>query len=270
MLNSKPRVSILISILNGEATLDKCLQSLFSQTYQNFKVVCLNENSSDSTGKILKKWQRFFGKDRFIILNNEKKLGVPRSSNKGLVFIDTFYIARIDHDDYWHKEKLKKQIKFLEKNRDYGLIGCNHINIYEDNAKEKKYIRLPKTDELIRKKLFRRNPFAHSCIVAKTDLIKKVGGYTETIKYGSDLNLYLKIFPYTKFYNIQEFLCYRLMLNQGISISRQNQQMWQSIKTRSKYIKKYKYSWKNYLYLLEPLAVILTPNFVKNLKRKYL
>lgn len=264
------KVSVLLSVLNGENTLDKCLGSVLNQTYQNFKVVCLNDNSTDRTAEILAKWQKIFGADRFTLLNNKVKLGVAKSSNKGLQYIDSPYTARIDHDDYWHKEKLEKQMAFLEKNQKYGLIGCNYIGFYEDNAQKEKQFYLPETDEIIKKKLFQKNPFAHTCTVIKTELIKKVGGYTESIKYGSDLDLYLKILPYTKLYNLQEFLCYRLMLNQGISIGKQREQMWQSIKTRVKYMIKYKYSWINFLYLINPLLVILTPNFIKKLKRKFL
>jgi glycosyltransferase involved in cell wall biosynthesis len=262
------KVSILISTYNEEKNIDKCFESMKNQTFQDFEIVCVNDASKDSTSEKLKKWQKIFGLDKFILLNNLENLGLTKSLNLALEKARGKYIARIDADDLWEKEKAARQVDFMEKNHEYGIIGCNHINVYKNN-KIKKYIKLPETHEMISKKLFRRNPFAHSCIMAKTELIKKVGGYNEKIKYGQDYELWLKCFPLTKFYNIQEFLCSR-NIDDGISVKKQNIQMWQSIKTRVKYIRKYKYGWKNYFYLLEPLIVILTPNFIKNLKRKYL
>ncbi len=268
MEKSDYKVSILISVYNGKKTIEQCLESIKSQTFQDFEIICVNDASTDKTLEELKKWQKIFGSEKFILIHNPYNLGLTKSLNLALAQARGKIIARIDPDDYWEKEKLEKQVDFMENNPEYGIIGCNHINIYKNN-KNKKYIELPETHEAISKKLFRRNPFAHSCIIAKTDLIKSAGGYDEKIKYGQDYELWLRCFPLTKFYNIQEFLCARIV-DGGISVKKQNAQMRQSIKTRLKYIRKYKYGWKNYLYLLEPLAVILTPAFLKNLKRKYL
>lgn len=263
-----PRISVLTAVWNEEKNIKVCLESLKNQTFQDFEIVCVNDASQDNTLEKLKKWQEFFGSEKFRIINNVHNLGLTKSLNLALKEAHGKYIARIDADDWWEKEKLEKQVNFMGKHPRYGIVGCNHINIYKNNT-IKKRVKLPETHEIIAKKLFRRNPFAHSCILARADLIKSLGGYNEKVKYGQDYELWLRCFPHTKFHNIQEFLCSR-SVDSGISVKKQDAQMWQSIKTRIKYIKKYKYGWKNYLYLLEPLLVILTPNFIKIMKRKYL
>lgn len=258
------KISIIISVFNGENTLDECFESVKNQTFQDFEIICINDASTDNTLEKLKKWQEIIGLERFIIINNPQNLGLTKSLNLALAKAQGKYIARIDADDIWRKDKLEKQYDFLENNFEYGIVGSNHINIFE---KKRKTVELPEKHELIKKKLFERNPFAHSCILARTDLIKSLGGYDENIKFGQDYDLWLRCFPQTKFYNIQKYLCSRTI--DSNSLEKQNQQMTQSIRTRLKYIKKYRYSWNNYLYLIEPLIVILTPNFIKNLKRKY-
>lgn len=268
MNNNNPKVSILISVYNGEKNIDQCLESVKDQTYKNLEVICVNDASRDETSAKLTEWQKVFDRDKFILINNQANLGLTKSLNIALSKASGKYIARIDADDTWSREKLARQVEFMEKNPEYGIVGTNHINIYKDNV-GKKYIKLPETYEAISQKLFRRNPFAHSCILAKTDLLKNVGGYDESVRYGQDYDLWLRCFPKTKFYNIQEFFCSRAIDN-GISVRKQNKQMWQSIKTRIKYINKYNYSWKNYLYLLEPLIIIIIPDLIKNWKRKYL
>lgn len=262
-----PKVSILIGIYNGQHTLHQALESISLQTFQDFEVICIDDGSSDQTPHILKEWRTRLNK-RLIILRNEKNIGLTKSLNIGLKKAAGIYIARLDADDTWESTKLEKQVSFLEAHSDYGIVGTNHYNIYEAQGHPKP-VYLPQTHLEITKKLFRRNPFAHSSILARTDLLRSVGGYAETIRYGQDYDLWLRCFPLTKFYNLQEFLCTRNVAN-GISVVKQNAQMRQSIRTRLRYIPRYDKNLKNYFYLLEPLAVILTPDFIKNIKRRYL
>lgn len=265
-MDVKINLTILLAVFNGEKTLNKCLESLQCQTFQNFNVVSIDDNSSDSTKAILLSWQKKIGPKRFSIIKNEKNIGLTKALNKGLENIFTEYTARIDADDWWHSKKIEKQMVFLENNPDYGIIGCNYINF---NKNKKIKVILPKEDKDIKEAIIKNNPFAHSCVIFKTNLVKSVGKYDENIRYGQDYELWLRCFLRTKFYNIQEFLCART-INDNISVEKQNAQMRQSIKTKMKYIKKYKHNWKNYLYLLKPLLIILSPVFIKNIKRKYL
>lgn len=258
--------SILIAIRNGETTLDRCLESLHAQTYQQFRIICVNDASQDTTKSILQKWQNVFGTERFIIIEKNKNIGLTRSLNSGLEKIDTSYTARIDADDWWIPEKLEKQVHFLDTHQPYGIIGCAYINI---SYGKKKPIILPETDSDLKKLMFYRNPFAHSCVLFRTDLIKNVGGYDNSIYYGQDYELWLRISNQTKFYNLPEILCYR-NADSGISHSKQNAQMWQYIKTQYKYLRKLRRPLSDYCFIIEPMIVVLTPQWIRTLKRKYL
>src|SRR3989339_2029793 len=183
-------VSILISAHNEEENIDRCLESIRNQIYQEFEIICVNDGSSDHTLAKLEKWQQIFSSERFVLISNTQNAGLTKSLNIALEKASGKYVARIDADDCWEKGKLEKQVNFMENNPEYGIIGCNHINVYRNNE-SKKYIKLPETHEIIAEKLFRRNPFAHSCILARTDLIKEAGGYDEKIKYGQDYELWL-------------------------------------------------------------------------------
>lgn len=267
MIGKNPQVSILISVYNEEANIDDCLASIQAQIFPDFEIICVNDKSSDKTLDKLTKWQATFGRDKFILVSNAANVGLTKSLNLALLKARGKYIARIDADDTWHKNKLARQFDFLEKNPAYGIVGCNHTNYFKNN-RNKKIVKLPENHKQISSQLFRRNPFAHSCILAQTELIRNVGAYDENIRYGQDYDLWLRCFPLTRFYNIQENLCVRKI--DDLSSKKQKLQMLQSIRTRFKYIRKYNFGWKNYLYLLEPLTVAMTPNFIKKLKRRYL
>lgn len=260
------KCAILISLYDAEKTLDRTFESLNTQTFQDFRIVAINDHSNDDTLKLLKKWRDIFGEIRFTLINNGTNIGLTKSLNKGLASITEPYTARIDADDWWHPQKLEKQISFLERSPNHGIIGCNYINIA--NGQEKRVV-LPETDEAIKKDMLRRNPFAHSCVVFRTNIIRNTGGYDESIRYGQDYELWLRCSLKTKFHNIQEFLCFR-NAESGISFEKQNEQMFQCLKTQMHYIRELHRSPLEYRYLLEPLVVMLTPASLRDLKRRFL
>jgi glycosyltransferase EpsE len=264
-MDKQPIVTILITVFNSQNTLDRCFQSIYEQSFGNFKIVCVSDCPTDDSISIIKKWQEKFGKNRFILIENNTNLGVAKSSNKGVFTADTKYIARIDSDDWWDKQKLEKQINFLENNPEYGIIGSNYINVYEGKQIE---ILMSKTDDEIKKTISRKNPFGHSTVIYRASIVKKIGGYTEDIKYGSDYELWMKFFDQTKFYNLQEFLCFREVANTGISITNHRTRTIQCIKTRMFYISKYRLSPTNYFYLLPLFVSLLIPEKIKKIKRK--
>lgn len=263
-----PLVTILLSIHNGAATLDRCLRSVFEQSDQRFMVVAIDDFSSDSTPEILKRWQATFGHECFRIITNEVNLGLTRSLNRGLEAITTKYTARIDADDWWHKEKLEQQIQFLETHPDYGVIGTAYTNI---SHKQERVVIPPLTHQAIERDMFRRNPFAHSTVMFRTELIQQAGNYDPKIRYGQDYELWLRVFPRTRFANLATVLCSRDDgASQALSYKNQDAQMWQYLKTQFRYLHLLKRSLLDYRFLIVPLLTILTPKIVRDLKRKYL
>lgn len=260
------KCAILISLYNAEKTLDRTFESLRTQSFQDFRIVAINDASQDNTRELLLKWKGLFGYERFIILENTENLGLTQSLNRGLSVISEPFTARIDADDWWYPQKLEKQVTFLESHPDHGLVGCNYVNRKNKNDT---LIKCPETDAAIKKDIIRRNPFAHSCVVFRTDIIKQAGDYDVNIRFGQDYELWLRIATETKFHNLQECLCVRNAEN-GISSDKQDEQMIQCIKTQIRYIRKLHRSPLEYRYLIEPLAVIALPTFIRNLKRKYL
>jgi glycosyltransferase involved in cell wall biosynthesis len=260
------KCAVLISLYNAEKTLDKTFESLSVQTFQDFRIIAINDCSKDDTLNSLKKWQNRFGEERFFLLANETNIGLTRSLNKGLSFITEPYTARIDADDKWHPEKLEKQIYFLENHPDCDLVGTWYENI---SSKGLKRITLPETNEEIKRNIFKHNPFAHSCVVFRTNKIKEVEGYDETVYYGQDYDLWLRLLPQSSFANIPEFLCFRNIENTLTSDGKnQKDQMLQCVKTRIKYLRRYKRSLCEYKWLAEPILVAIAPQWLKKLKRK--
>ncbi|MFA9261880.1 MAG: glycosyltransferase [Undibacterium sp.] len=260
------KCAILIALYNAEKTLDKTFDSLLAQTFQDFRIVAIDDASSDTTSSRLRAWQLRFGQKRFTLIGNKLNLGLTKSLNVGLADITESYTARIDADDWWHPEKLMKQTTYLDTHADCGLVGSFYENI---SSRGPKRISLPETDAEIRKNIFKRNPFAHSCVLFRTDTVKRLGGYDESVRYGQDYDLWLRLLPEIMFANIPEVLCSRT--TEGtLTARRQREQMFQCVKTQLKYLQRYNQSITAYRYIFEPLAVALVPEWLRRLKRNIL
>jgi glycosyltransferase involved in cell wall biosynthesis len=260
------KCAILISLYNAEETLDATFKSLEMQTFQDFRIIAINDHSTDATLSLIRKWQEKMREDRFIIIDNKENIGLTKSLNKGLSQITDPYTARIDADDTWDTTKLEKQIAYLEKYPRCGIIGTWYKNISSTGERK---VTLPVTDTEIKNSIFKRNPFAHSCVVFRTELIKEAGLYDENARYGQDYELWLRLLPKTTFANIPEFLCFR---NTKDTLSTRNQraQMLQCIKTQLKYLKLHHRTPMEYRFIMEPFFMALIPNWLRTLKRKYL
>ena len=249
---SLPHVTILISIYNGERTLDTCMASIRAQTFGAYDIIAVDDASTDQTAQVLRKWQRKLGENKLIILTNSVNRGLTRSLNRALRTADTPLIARIDADDIWHPEKLALQIRYLQEHPEVGVVGTWYENKWGPRTRT---FRLPERNTSLKAEIFRRNPFGHSCVVIRKHILDKAGGYDESVYFGQDRDLWFRLMPHTRFHNIPRVLVTRR--DGGLSRTRTRQQMWQGIKTRVKYIRKYRASLIHYLFLIEPLSVIV-------------
>jgi glycosyltransferase involved in cell wall biosynthesis len=197
----KSLVSVILPTQNREKTLVRAINSILEQTYKNIEVLVVNDASTDNTYEIA---SGFSKKDsRIIILNNEKKLGLTESLNKGIGMAKGKYIARLDDDDFWcNEKKLEEQVDFLEKNKDYVLVGGGAIEM-DQNGKDAATYFFPEKDSDIRKKILIKDMFIHVSVVFVRDAWERVAGYDKKFNGLEDWDLWLKMGTIGKFYNIQ-------------------------------------------------------------------
>lgn len=248
-----PLVSVVLAVYNGETTLTAALTSIKNQTFSDFEIIIIDDASTDRTPALLQEWQLQWPADRFTVITQEKNYGLTKSLIAGITHAQGKYIARIDADDEWHKDKLSQQIRWIQHHPEYGVIGCWYVNRMQHGQE---IVRVPSDDESIRKRLYQQNPFGHSCVLINKKILDAAGGYNPAIRYGQDYELWFRLAAHTKFYNLPEVLCYRDHQG-GISFQHQTSQMWQSIRTIHTYIKRYEASRIHYLGLVVPLISIL-------------
>ncbi len=206
-MENQPLVSVILPAYNKEKYIKRAVESVLNQTYKNIEIIIIDDKSTDKTPEVISKLSQ---KDpSIIILTNKVNLGLTRTLNKGIKVARGKYIARLDDEDFWcDKKKLEKQVDFLEKNTEYGLVGGGAIEVDQEGRKIMRYL-LSENDEDIRKVILFSTPFVHVAVLFRKDIWEKTGGYNEELDGSEDIDLWLKIGKLSKFYNFQEFFaCY--------------------------------------------------------------
>ena len=117
-------ISVVMSVYNGEKYLREAIDSILSQTYQNFEFIVIDDCSSDNTSYILKSYTDA----RMQIIRNDRNLKLPASLNKGLKIAKGKYIARMDADDIAMPDRFAKQVEYLEEHSDVAVVGGSFSN----------------------------------------------------------------------------------------------------------------------------------------------
>ncbi|MES3032183.1 MAG: glycosyltransferase family 2 protein [Patescibacteria group bacterium] len=198
-------VSILLPTHNGADRIKEAMASVFGQFYDYWELLVLDDGSVDDTKQIVESLAKDDSRVKYI--KNETNLGIQKALNKGLREAKGEYIARIDDDDVWiDKDKLKKQVEFLDKNKDYVLIGTGVI-VIDENKKELFRYLPPQEDNEIRNKILYKNCFTHSSVLFRKNVAFEFGGYSEdpNVKHIEDYDLWLKLGTMGKFANLRTY-----------------------------------------------------------------
>lgn len=133
-MNSKINVDIIMPVYNSEIYIKKTIDAVLNQTFQNWRLIIIDDGSVDCTKKILENYyKKIKNKKKILILKNYVNKGQAFSRNKGLKYSRSKFVSFLDSDDTWSKNKLKNQIKFMLNNNydftytDYRAIKDNKI-----------------------------------------------------------------------------------------------------------------------------------------------
>lgn len=119
-----PKVSVIVPIYNVEKYLEKCINSLLSQTLEDIQIILVNDGSKDNSGNIAKEYEKN-NKDRIIYVEKENG-GLSDARNYGLKYATGDFIAFLDSDDYIEKNAYEEMYnKAIEENADY--VECDFI-----------------------------------------------------------------------------------------------------------------------------------------------
>ena len=226
-----PKVTVLMSVYNGERYLNQAVDSILKQTFNDFEFLIINDGSSDSTAEILKG----HNDPRMQIINNEKNIGLSKSLNKGLAMSKGNYIARMDADDISLPERLANQVDFLETHTDVDVLG-SAVQIIGDDGKSSFVCQFPTEHGLIKWCLYFYNPIPHPTVMMRRQVLEISGGYSSNMIYAQDYDLWGRLSGAARLANLPDVLLYLRKHDANISNSHLTQQRKASIKINGQII----------------------------------
>lgn len=187
--SSTPRVSVLLTTYNGAEHVAETVESVLSQTYDDWELVIINDGSTDQTREIIES----FDDDRIRLFNQENR-GRGPALNRGLGLARGKYVAIIDDDDIADSERLQEQVSFLDSQSDVDLVGTWYANEWNtEGNSDLEYVRPPTEHAELCETLPIRNPFAHSTVMYRKKAVLTVGGYREDLDSCLDYNLWVQL-----------------------------------------------------------------------------
>lgn len=182
----KELVSVIIPTYNREKLLKRCIKSVLNQSYENYEIVVVDNYSDDNTANIIHDINS--DKIKFFQINNEGV--IAKSRNFGIKNAQGKYIAFLDSDDWWDKEKLKQCLSYMS---DFDFVYHNMKQIKGNKEKNLRMrsINKPYFDDLI----INGNAIMTSSVVTKKEVLIKSHLFNESEIYRGweDYELWLKI-----------------------------------------------------------------------------
>lgn len=210
-LKKKPFVSIILNCHNGEEYLEDALISISKQTYTNWELVFWDNRSSDNSSIIFEKFKKknkkfkYFKAKKFTSLYKARNLAIQKANGD--------YIAFIDSDDTWEKDKLQKQLK-LFKDPSVGVVYGNLWLKNEKNNKIKRCINYKLPEGFIYKNLLKNYYIGIITAVIKKKILNKNFYFNSNYNIIGDFDLFIRLSVFNKFKVIQDPVAtYRLHQN---------------------------------------------------------
>ena len=209
----EPAVSVIMPVHNGRAWLELALTSILRQSLTSLELIVVDDGSDDGSREVL---DRLAGRDSRMRVLHLPRLGLAAALNRGLAEARAPLIARLDADDIAHPTRLERQARFMAQHPEVGVLGAWALEI--DRHGRPRGRRMPAPDsEALKRGLVEANPFVHSSIMARADLLRDLGGYRPAFEAAEDYDLWLRAAEVTELANLPEFLvCYRVH-DQGVS-----------------------------------------------------
>lgn len=212
-------VSIIMSTYNtDENMLKESISSILNQTYENFEFIIVNDASTKNDLNIIKS----FKDERIVLIENEKNIGLAASLNKAIDISKGNYIARMDSDDISVKNRIERQVKYLQENKHIDLIGT-----YAKHFGKNKNLNVTplKKYEEVNIQLFTNTTLVHPTVMIRKKFLDMYKlRYNEGFKCAQDFEMWTKCSEHGKIEILPEVLLLYRVHNKQVSSEKQELQ----------------------------------------------
>jgi glycosyltransferase involved in cell wall biosynthesis len=173
MDHSKPLVSVVIPVYNGERYLAEAIQSVLDQTYRNFEVIVVDDGSTDGSASVVKRYGETI---RYIHQSNG---GVCKSRNTGIAVAQGDYLAFLDQDDLWLPGKLAVQVAYLDSHPEVGAVYSQCEVKGKGWLRSSLYYAMPVKDDIFG--IMSGTCLLMTASMIRREVLRKIGGFDEAL-----------------------------------------------------------------------------------------
>ena len=170
---NQPKVSVIMGIYNCENTLAEAIDSIINQTYTNWELIMCDDGSVDGTYALAEEYREKYP-DKIILLRNEHNMKLSYTLNRCLEASTGELIARMDGDDISHRDRIERQVVYLQNNPSVQLVGCAMQRFDEKGYHDIMHPVLSPDKWTMRYRV----PFYHATILTYKDVYNALNGYT--------------------------------------------------------------------------------------------
>ena len=187
--NSTQRVSVLMTVRNGERFLAESLDSILNQTFTDFELIVVNDGSTDGTADIL---ECYASKDGRVCVLSIPASGLPLALQAGSALLRGELVARMDADDIALPDRLARQVAFLDSHTEIAMVG-GAISIISEDGRRLGGQRFPTDPGEIAVALRKASCFSQSTVMLRRRAYESVGGYRTAFPVSEDYDLWVRL-----------------------------------------------------------------------------
>ena len=160
------QLTVILPVYNASLFLAKSIKSILNQSFKDFTLLIINDGSTDGSLQIAKS---FMSKDSRVKIVSHENRGLVSALNEGIELSQTEYIARMDADDIACRNRLKKQLAFMQQNPEVAFCGTAASMFYSSFPLIRKRVVYPAQNEQLKLSLLFRCPFIHPSVIIRRD-----------------------------------------------------------------------------------------------------
>lgn len=207
------KVSVIVPVYNGAETISKTLKSVLAQTHKDIEIIVVNDGSTDETLSAISAFE-----EDGVRIFSQKNSGAPAARNYGLAQAQGDYIAFIDADDLWSKDKIESQVAIFEHND--PKIGVVYSWTALINSEDTIFSYLPQktyTGNVYKSILTTNFLISGSNAMIRKVCIDQVGGMDTSLKYTDDWDFFIRLATICHFSVVPKYQIYYRQSNTSIT-----------------------------------------------------
>lgn len=196
-----PRVTVLMSVFNGEKFVAEAVNSVLDQTFTDFEFLIFDDKSTDSSLEIL----RSYSDPRIRLVENAENMGLTKNLADGMNMSRGEFVARMDADDICMLDRIERQLEYLDAHPEISVLG-SAVTFFDESDRE--FIaHQPLHHEEIKCALFYGFTMLHpSVMMRKRDFEKYALNYDSTFRVSQDHDLWTRAVRVLRFANLNSSL----------------------------------------------------------------